>query len=204
MRTICVLLCSMLLGSAALSQTESEFLKTKCLSFSFDGFDLGALNGGIGGKIWTSDATAFTLTVAGSFGSSKTDGNAQRTEQKQSVSYVRLQAGFEQHTDLANGFSPYLAEGVFGSFRTQKYTYSTSPPATGDENKQTTNAIGAVVGFGVEYWFTNRISVAGQQLFQGSYQFGSLTDGLPNSPSRNTSGFDVSLGTSSLILSIYF
>ena len=204
MRTTCVLLTLTLSGSAALSQTESEFLQTKCLSFSFDGFNLNALNGGIGGKIWTSDANAFTLTIAGSVSSTKEDGNAQYTEQKQSQTYVRLQAGLEQHCNMASGFSPYFAEGVFGSLQTYKYTYSAIPPSTGSESKRVTNSVGIVVGFGVEYWLTKRISVGGQQLFQGSYQFGSQNDGSSTSQDRNTSGFSTSLGTSSLILSIYF
>jgi hypothetical protein len=201
MKTVSFLLCFLLFASVASSQSEPEFLKTKCLSFNFNGFNLGTIGGGIGGKMWTSNATAYTLSIGGSFYSNNTEANAQTTEGKESSSFVQIQAGFEQHTDLGSGFSPYFAGIAFGSFLTQKQTYARPLPGPGDEFNQTTNSVGAMVGFGVEYWLTKRISVAGQQLFQASYRFGNQTS---NSQTRNTSGFSTNLGTSALILSIYF
>lgn len=64
---------------------------------------------------------------------------------------------------------------------------------------------GLQLGFGAEYWITHRISLAGQQLFRFSYGFGSNENrGGSNTPKQNVTTFNVGLGTTSLILSLYF
>ncbi len=50
MKRMVIVLAFFLLTSVALSQTDSEYLKTTSLQFGFNGLNLAAINAGVGGK----------------------------------------------------------------------------------------------------------------------------------------------------------
>ncbi len=196
----CVVLCATL----AYSQTETQYLKTKALQFSFNGLNLSSVGGGIGGKLWVDDRTALVLAIGGSHSYSSSDANTQQYGRTTSSSILQLQFGLESHTFLSNEFSPYVTGAIFGRYDNQDYKTTYPPPTTSAESKYKSTNIGFLASFGAEYWISSRFSLAGQQTFQMSYAFGSQEEISNVSTTQKTHGFNAGIGTSSLILSIYF
>ncbi len=204
MKRILILACVAIIATTTYCQTDGQYLKSKALQFSFNGLNLSSFAGGVGGKLWLDGRTALSLAVGGSHSYDNADANAQQSGQTNSQSIVLLQFGVEAHTFLSSEFSPYVTGAIFGRYEEQDYKTTYSPPASSPESKYTTTNIGLLAGFGAEYWISNRISLAGQQTFQLSYEFGSREQIDNVDTKQNTRGFSVGLGTSSLILSIYF
>ncbi|MGA9120271.1 MAG: hypothetical protein WB699_12985, partial [Bacteroidota bacterium] len=142
--------------------------------------------------------------IGGTHSYDNADVNAQQSGQTNSQSTVQLQFGVEAHTFLSNEFSPYVTGAIFGRYEDQNYKTTYSGPSISHESKYKSTNLGLLAGLGAEYWISNRISLAGQQTFQLSYGFGSHEEITDVDTKQNTRGFDVGLGTSSLILSIYF
>jgi opacity protein-like surface antigen len=191
-----------LCGALSVAAQSSEPLKTKALSFGFNGLNLGGVNGGIGGKMWISSQQAVTLNVSGAYSSQLRKAiDSTRIDEEQTNSEVNLVVGMEQHADLGRGFSPYVMGGLsIGYGYSESRDGSTTNPYR-YENRAT--LMGVRAGVGLEYWLTPRVSVAGQQLVMGNYSFGTYRSGTASLPSRDMRQFSFGLGTSSLILSVY-
>lgn len=97
-------------------------------------------------------------------------------------------------------FSPYFSSRLSFSLNDRYYRLIYS----GGEQSEKTYSINLEFGLGVEYWVHERISFSGQHMFQARYETGERnTLTIPNEK-QNTNGFNFNLGTTSLIISIYF
>lgn len=124
MRKQLVFVSVILLPFNALSQESSEYLKTKALSFSFNGLNLSGFNGGIGGKSWSSNETAWTLLLSANINSQKNDATSVLTEGSNSQTSAQIQIGIESHNFITNNFSPYIAGSIFFGLNIQRDKFS--------------------------------------------------------------------------------
>ena len=203
MRSILLSFATIVLVLNSSAQTEMDNCKTTGLQFSFNGLYLGTLSAGVGGKTWISDGTCLVLSIAGSHNYSSTDSSFSQPGSTTTSTLVQIQFGAEWHFDQVASFSPFLAAAVFGRYekRLSEYVYPQAPIA---EQVSNTATVGLNVGLGAEYWIAKRLSLSGQHLFQVSYAKG--THEYEKAPIANyvTRGFNIGLGTSSLILTLYF
>jgi hypothetical protein len=183
---------------------SNEPLKTKALSFNINGLTLSGLNGGLGGKVWLANNRALVGSVDGAF-SRNFSGAIDSTEQDLKDRYwsAAVNVGMEWHFEWVPGLSPYLVGGALLGNDGSHRTYGSSSVVYTSKSFWTN--VGARGGFGLEYWLSRRISVAGQQLVQAQYRFGNNEDRSTSGPTinRDVSQFNLDLGTSSIILSVY-
>lgn len=180
---------------------STEPIKTKALSFNINGLTLSGLNGGMGGKVWIPGNRALVGSVDGSFSTNSTESDDPAYVDDTDRSWeIVAHVGMEQHFAWQPGFSPYLTGGLFLG---QSGSRSESGLDT-DLNIDTERnlIVGGRAGFGIEYWVTPRISLAGQQLVVVSYSAGEQKSS--GFDAEETGFFSVGLGTSSVILSVYF
>lgn len=180
----------------ALSQS-TEPMKTKALSFGFNGA------GSLGGKIWISSQEAVTLRVGATTSSRTSEAtDTINIDEESRQLNLNLSAGLERHLALDHGISPYVAGGVTVGY--DLYNSKDGTKANPYEYESSSTSLGAYAGVGVEYWVTRRISIAGQQTVTGTYSIGKYSNGSPGTPDDETRSFTIGLGTSSLIASVYF
>jgi len=203
MKAIFVLVSAMLLMATAAAQPDPEDLKTEALQFSANGLNLGSINAGVGGKLWTTERTALALSIAGTHTFDKSDPNPIQSGTTLTSTMVQVQIGLEWHTGQANNFSPYMAGALFGRYEHRQYEYSTPSYNVPEVTKSKKTNVGLCFGLGAEYWITHRLSLSGQHLFQVSYAWGTQEYNATTSSAQATHGFIIGFGTSSLVLSLY-
>ena len=207
MKLVVLLLAINLFASVASSQTDSEYLKTTSLQFGFNGLNLATINAGVGGKTWTTEHTALGLSIAGSHTFSKSDPNPRQSGTTQSTTVIQIQFGIEGHMMETENFSPYVAGALFARYEAQQYEHRGTYIFSTEESHTTKKSIGLCFGVGAEYWVTKRLSLAGQHMFQVSYTSGTQEaqdySALTKS-AQDLRGINIGLGTSSLILALYF
>jgi hypothetical protein len=203
MRSIFLCLASLFIVLTSVAQTGSDHFKTTALQFSFNGLNLGTINAGVGGKIWTSESTTLTLSLAGTHSFDASDPNPMQTGTNVTYTAFQVQFGTEWHFNQTDSFSPFVAGGIFGRFerRHSEYTYPQNPT---EEMVSSSTNVGLCFGLGAEYWLSKRLSLSGEHLFQVSYAKGTQEYTRTTNSSQVTRGFDLGLGTSSLILTLYF
>jgi hypothetical protein len=204
MKVFFVLLSVVLLMTTAAAQSDSEYLKTRALQFSVNGLNLGSINAGVGGKVWTTERTALALSIGGTHSFDKSDPNPMQSGTTLTSTMVQLQIGLEWHTVQSNNFSPYIAGALFARYERHLYEYSASTFNSPEVSNVKRTNVGLCFGLGAEYWMTQRLSLSGQHLFQISYASGTQEYDATTSSTQATHGFNVGLGTSSLVLSLYF
>jgi hypothetical protein len=175
----------------------------KAVCFGFDGLDLGLFNGGIGGKYWISDMSALYGSVEFSFSGSKREGAGNEDDVESLRRSVGMKLAVEKHLRVKK-ISPYI--GVQLGFRLSKDTFERYGRA---DNEDKSASISSALAFGVEYWLTDNVSLAGQHTFGGSYEFGTSTrtelkdHQISEEQEQDTYEIRLGFGTSSLILSVY-
>ena len=130
MKKLTIVLVTILTASTCLAQTKRDSTYHKAISFSFNGLYLNKFRGGIGGKYWTSESRAITVSMLFSYDTRKTeqdtniDGDFPGTEN--SSSNIGAFIGYEFHMRRNDNFSPYFGFGV--SFKYNKFdsNYKTS------------------------------------------------------------------------------
>jgi hypothetical protein len=214
MRKLFTLIFLMLIVSASMAQEgKSEMPFTlkgkKALSFSFNGFNLGEFYGGVGGKMWLSNSVALFASVDMNYATSGLDKSDQRNGSKSSNFTTGLNAGMIKTLSSNKRFLPYL-----GFNLGLDYSKSTTEPdnVNGFNTKTESGMFNIDLGaaLGVESFITDGISLSAQHVFGLGFGFGTYkqTTEQPNQPNQvyeqNQSSFNFGLGTSSLILSVYF
>jgi len=202
-----ILLIIVLLTVPVFGQKEDKPYKTTALNFEANFISLSSFYGGIGGKTWLSDSYTLVASVGGNYSSNTIDAAGNITKSEQTRTSVILNFGFEKHFQMADNISPYLSARLSGS-----YEKSTSLPSwdtsntngTIKESKDSNYGIGFNLGFGVELWLTNRISLSGQHLFSAYYYWGTIVGYHEDSPEQDKRSFRINTGTSAIILAIYF
>jgi len=179
---------------------ESGNYKTTAVSFNFNGLNLGGFNGGVGGRHWISESTVLNVSISGSISERKYEKTANVENGLEKNKSLSLDLGVENHIKASDNFSPFLSYRVGYSIADRYYKYVFNS----NENIDKTYSLNLYFGLGIEYWILNRISLSGQHLFLARYSTGKNSTGGNTNDIQNTKGFQVGLGTSSLILSIYF
>lgn len=175
------------------------------MTFPFNGFSLASFSTGVGIKYWNADKTALTATLT------LTSNSNDNTYLKQAIpTYTSsttsstmtagLDAAYLWHIHATLAISPYAGVGAGIAYGKTKNTSTNNAGATTD-NTSHTMTVGGNVVLGVEYFFTRNISLAGQHMLGVSSQTTTVDAGT-NFP--NGTGTTLGIGTSSLILAIYW
>ena len=182
------------------SFAQSDNYKTKALSFSFNGLNLSSYYGGIGGRMWLSDNTVLNASIGGYINERDYDKTETLDKGIQKNKSLLIGIGLENHLEDFADFSPYFSTRISYSLTDQYYRSSSGYFLQIDK----TNSVNLDFGFGVEYWLNKRISLSGQHLFYLGYTTGEHSTGNPGEENQNIKGFNVGVGTTSIMLSIYF
>lgn len=162
----------------------------KAILFNFSGLGIISLNkydGGIGGKYFIAD----NLAVRGMFllGINNTSSNSAPQASTSRLTFG-LEGGLEYHLPLASHLSPFVGGDL--SFQTIGTTVDPGNSRSTNTNFGL-NAIG-----GVEYFFTNNISLSAE------YQFGVNLGNSTATGSPGSSTFNLGVQTAGLTLAAYF
>lgn len=192
------LLLLFLFAACAASVQAVDPLKTKALTFGFDGLALSGPHGAnVGGKIWLSGNRALGLGVLGS--ATRLTHNSGDSTSFDIVSrgqVIGVRASLEQHADLGGRFSPYVVGST--SLRFSRYRSHVEDVYTYRQREFFLELSG---GAGLEWWFARRLSLTGQQLFSANLSFGNTK--LDDAFNRDNRRFSMGIGTSSFMLNVY-
>jgi hypothetical protein len=186
------------------SIAQNNNYRSTALSFGFNGFNLSTYYGGIGGRLWISESTVLNTSFGGSISEKKYDETENYTNGLEKNKYLNIGIGIENHLDFSDDFSPYFSYRFSFGINDRYYRYPTNISDVSSEAKEKTYSYNLDLGFGIEYWILERISFSGQHLFNIRYENGHRTVGGPTRETQDVNGFALNLGTTSIILSIYF
>lgn len=196
--------------------SQEPFLRgsRNAVSFSFDGFDLGKIDGGVGGKHWFSTTSALRASLDFFVEATEGDVVGQQTNGRSAIG-VGISAVAERHTSRLEAIervSPYLAGGfrfaASGFSENTKFPLANSVQRTENDGNELDFRV--LVGFGVEYRLSRRLSLAGEHTFGASIvrtnrdALQVFNDGTRITTERNDRVFRLGTDTSRLILSVYF
>ncbi len=190
-----------------LSQQKDKPFKTTSLNFEINSLSLQSFLGGIGGRTWLNDSFVLLASVGVGYNSNTTEETENRTEGIDKTLSTGLNFGVEHHLQLSDNISPYITGRLSGFYSKQNFQPSVDTTSFYNEIKESVTKKYTVllgVGFGVEFWLTNRISLAGQYLLSFSYGWGTTGSIYPDDPDRDTSSFAFGTNNSAIILAIYF
>ncbi len=183
----------------------------RALSFSLDNLSLGALDGGVGGKLWLSPNTALRTSLNLRITSDE-DVTGDAIDAGRSAVSGRLSFLVEWHSEDFGRVSPYLGSGfAIGAGASSQTTDFATGTALRQSRQKGSNLLFSVhAALGAEVRISRRVSLAGEHLFGATVSLGDeeRTEVFVDAPSQRTvrdvRSFTVGTGTSSLILSIYF
>jgi hypothetical protein len=181
-----------------LAQEENNY-KTIALSFNFNGLNLSSYYGGVGGRLWISESTVLNASIGASINETEYEETEQYDKGLTKNKYFDFGIGMENHFIAEDDISLYLSTRLSLGLTDNYYRSHTSDYETTE--KSFSYRLG--FGLGVEYWLFKRMSLSGQHLFNAYYATGEYHY-FNEDAARNTKGYGVSFGTTSLILSIYF
>jgi hypothetical protein len=189
----------------------------KGISFSVSGLSsvgIGLFEGGIGGKYWISKKLAIISSIGVSAQrETMSSPDPDYTDHKIIYSRLSVFAGVEDHFFMKNKLSPYLGGGI--RFSTSPWTRyfslpidNPSPTAT-KKDKRSTKTFG-IRGFcGIEYFFADWVSLAGQYQIDYFYEKTTIKrtlvggSGVTQPEEQKTTKTTLGLGTSSLVATFY-
>lgn len=186
----------------------------RALTFGLNGFQLGEIEGGVGGKYWVSSSTALRGSFTFAVGASEGDEGTARTDGRSSIEFG-IALLVERHSLLATPtgrVSPYLAGGFtfgVGGF-SQNARFPLASEIQRIDNDGSTLDFGVLAGLGVAYRISRRVALSGEHTFGASIRSTSHTEtifrtGQPNEVSESDQrDFVLGTGTSRLMVSVYF
>lgn len=182
----------------------------KALSFSFNGLNLGEYYGGVGGKLWLSEALVLFASIDMDYDSNTQKKSTQTNGLKNTNFSTGLTVGSDFYLTGSRRFMPYIgfnaALGYSGT--TLETDFANIDGKNITETGMFNFSLGA--GLGVESFITSSISMAAQHVFSFGFGTGSRKTTLKRAnqldqvDESDLSNFNIGFGTSSLILSIYF
>lgn len=200
-RTIVLLITIM---TISLSGQESENYKTSAISFSFNGFNLDEYYGGVGGRFWLSNLLTLNISVNG--GVEDTDEDYVTSEDRidDENRFVKIGFGIEKHFTESDNISPYLSGRLFFGWNETYYKLESDNHPNYTEQTNTFRNMGIELGFGVEYWILERISLSGQHLFNFTYSNSEIFRFHNSDNVMKSTSYNFNFGTTLLMISIYF
>ena len=189
------------------NEGKAQSRPNKGILFNFNGLNLNEFNGGVGGKSWLNKSLAFVGSIDLDLSEKKKEGSETQPNNHDSYKGVELRLGLEKHLHIERTLFPFIGGelGVGYNNRLFQRIYTQNNKTYGNENKEVSTIIFANLTFGIEYFIVKNISFAGKYSFRGFYSFGKLRIRQNEEVSKqDTTGNGLSLGASSLILTIYF
>jgi hypothetical protein len=189
----------------------------KGISFSVSGLSsirIGQVEGGGGAKFWVSKKLAIVSSIGVSAQSTTTTSpNPDYTDDRTTYSKFSVFAGLEDHFFIKNKLSPYLGGGL--RFSTSPWTRyfsipADNPPPTATKKEKRSTKIFGIRGFcGIEYFFADWVSLAGQ--YQIDYFYEKSTrkrilvggPGVTQPKEQKSTRTTLGLGTSALVATFY-
>lgn len=160
----------------------------KAFLFDFAGFDLNGYMGGIGGKYFLLDQLAFRGMLQFGIDNHTMNTNPETTD---NTIGFGIGAALEYHLPLSSSVSPYLGGGL-------SFTMTTNKQNQYAETKTTDLGFGVGVLAGVEYFFNQNLSLAGE------YQFGFSASSTKETGLVNRSTLQLGFQSAGLTLAVYF
>jgi len=205
------------IGISSAEEIGTSHKGDKGISFSVSGLSsvgIGLFEGGIGGKYWISKKLAIITSLGVSAQkTTQTSPYPDYTDTKTTYSRFSLFCGVEDHFFIKNKISPYLGGGI--RFSTSPWTrYYSLPvddphPTATKKEKRSTKTFG-IRGFcGIEYFFADWVSVAGQYQIDYFYEKSTTKrtlvggSGVTQPKEQKTTMTTLGLGTSSLMATFY-
>ncbi len=190
-------------------QEEISSASKRAISFSFNGLHLRGFEGGIGVKSWASSRTALVAGIEFYHESSSDEheDGSDRWDDERTRTSMGASFGFQRHSRVGSKVSPYVGLGLGAGWSHRKVSHMYPEEYERDEYESTSDEtyVSGNASFGIEYFIANDISLSGQHSFKASYSFGTLESGYGDDDTKvDQSGLYLGLGTSGLILSIYF
>lgn len=170
----------------------------KAVLFNFTGLstvNLGAYQGGIGGKYFLSDGVALRGMFLFGMDNKTTKGAAGFTDETDNTMSFGIGGGLEYHLPLASRVSPYFGGQLSVSTSSETYTPSVFTGGTASSVKSTSTSFGFGAIAGVEYFFNQNISLAAE------YQLGVAFNSFSN---PNSSELKLGFQTAGLTFAVYF
>ncbi len=204
------------ISSAEVSRTEGH-KGAKGISFSVSGLSsvgIGQVEGGGGAKYWISRKLAIISSIGVSAQrTTTTSPYPEYTDDKTAYSKISMFAGVEDHFFIKNKISPYWGGGVrFSTFPWTKYfsiPVDHPPSAAPKKEKRSTKTFGIRCFCGIEYFFADWVSLAGQYQIDYFYEKSTIKRILVGGPGvtqprdRKSTRTTLGLNTSTLVASFY-
>jgi len=209
-----IFLCGSLLFSQEMPEIKNtDLINKNALIFNLNGFNLNAINGGIGWKKWTRENKAICagLQIIASK-EAKDEGQEVNGAEITKID-VQLTGGAEKRFPIRHRLSPYIG-GLFGLGYeklinkikpSERLSWSYFDSDYRSETKTTLYYVAAYFVVGVEYFFRNNLSLSGQYQLGGNFRWGEEKNvSTVVEEMRDISRLNLGIWSSSLILSVYF
>jgi hypothetical protein len=197
--------------SVAAQDNQSEFTELqnkKALLFSINELRLESFNGGIGFKLWMPKGIAMFCEMSYSYSKSEREKTERLTGNIDKDIKIGASIGVEKHLNLAKNITPY--SGVSVGYSVEDKNEEVTPAGNlgniyREERKTSSYSLSFNLSFGVEYFVTENISLAGQYNLGVIFTSGKEEYKTQYSATKvDISGFDVGTSSGALILAVYF
>lgn len=191
--------------------SNQNFKNKRAVLFSFDGFKLGEVNGGIGYKKWTSNNMIFFTSVNVNYYKDEKEKNDTGNGVENTKHTYGLSLGVLRQLNLKKRLSTYLG-GIVGAGyeRTENKVeplenlrdfYNRSYQ---NESRRSLVTVSLQLILGMEYFIRDNISIEGQYKFGGNYGSGKeKTVSTVLEAEQDISRTNLGIWSSTIILSIY-
>jgi opacity protein-like surface antigen len=221
LRHILLLFLCLFIPSFVFAEASDEIADrkgNKAIIFSFDEFNLSRFNLGIGAKYWLSNRFAVNISIGYTNNANELETPDQLVSlpdgtiiEVNNVNDIKssqwgFSTGAQWYFPLTDQVSPYLG-GQARITRAKQLTTTKSEPPVFSESRITSTFVnyGVDAIFGIEYFFSRSISLAGEYQFGTTWSSGKTVSRFESSSIRSkSSGRSFGVSTSALILSVYF
>lgn len=183
----------------------------RALVFTLDGFSLNGVNGGVGARFWVSRNVVLRSTLDFNLQSIE-NLTGDTAETGRSAVSVGTSLLVEWHSTFRRKVSPYMATGFgvgVGAY-SETTDFSVENPLREVRNKGSFVDFTVDAGFGVAYRVNRWLELSGEHLFAVAFRRGDNEEKvIPREGSQvvvksESTAFNVGLGTSRLLVSVYF
>jgi len=182
----------------------------RAVVFGFNGLNISDFMGGVGYKTWIGSNSAVVLGVEFGYSESSEDSpedDEYHPDSNSSRDRIGIYAEYQKHFSNENSLSPYtgiaLQTGWSGSSSSRTYPEQSDIPNSKRTSDMFSITPGILLGF--EYFLKSDISLSAQSYLNAAFSWGSdeTNDGT-NITEIDRSEFNLTLGTSRLLLIVYF
>jgi len=202
----CLFLLASYLPLWAQAAPQKNFKGMKGFVFEFDNFELDEFKGGIGFKKWCSHTMAGIISLDWSWDTDRHENTDNDEYNKYSNFAIGLSGSLEKHYPLFHKCSPYFGGELSVGYHTSKQVNASlvEQELKKAEAWDKDFFIEPSITFGVEYFFTDNISLAGHYALGAFYSSGKSHQEWGETPQEwQGKQFGFSTWSSGLILCFY-